>query len=96
MMKTVMMDHVMDTQFELQYKAVTEFKWSFVFLFTGNFRLCQLRDGSWVHGSLRQHGQENQVVNTPQLFMSIATMEGEIVDVNVRSWDSNFPEHRQA
>ena len=29
-------------------------------------------------------GQENEVINTPQLSMSIATMEGEIVDVNVR------------
>ena len=88
-MKAVMMDHVMDTRFnltrfELQYKAVTEFKWSSVFLFTGNLRLCQLRDGSWVHGSLRQHGQGNQMVNTPQLSMSITTMEGEIVDANVR------------
>ena len=40
-MKTVMMDHVMDTQFELQYKvqykAFTEFESSFLFLFTGNF-----------------------------------------------------------
>ena len=26
LLKTIMMDHVMDTQFELQYKAVTEFK----------------------------------------------------------------------
>ena len=32
-MKTVIMDHVMDTQFELQYTVVAEFKWSFVFLF---------------------------------------------------------------
>ena len=83
-MKAVMMDQIMDTRFELQYKAVTEFKWSFVFLFTGNFWLCQLHDGSWVHGSLGQHGQGNQMVNTLQLSMSIATMEGEIVDVNVR------------
>ena len=30
--KTVIMNHVMDTRFELQYKAVAEFKWSFVFL----------------------------------------------------------------
>ena len=92
-MKKVMMGHIMDTQFnltrfELQYKAVTEFKWSSVFLFTGNFRLCQMRDCSWVHVSLRQHGQGNQMANTPQLSMTITTMEWEIVDVNVSSWDT--------
>ena len=41
-------------------------------------------DGSWVHGSLRQCGQENYVINTTQLSMSIATMKGEIEDINVR------------
>ena len=40
-------------------------------------------NGSWVDGSLRQCGQENEVINTPQLSMFIV-MEGEIVDVNVR------------
>ena len=45
--------------------------------------MCQLCDASWVHGSLRQCGQENQVINTPQLSMSFAEMEGEIIDVNV-------------
>ena len=65
---------------------VTEFKGSFVFPVnrsTGNFRLCQLCNGSVVHGSLRQHGKGNQMVNTPQLSMFIVTIEGEIVDVNV-------------
>ena len=52
-MKTVMMDYIMDTQFELRYKVVTEFKLSFVFLFTGSFRLCQLCDGSWVYDVLK-------------------------------------------
>ena len=46
---------------------------------TGNFRLCQLCD-SWY---LKVIWPGNQMVNTPQLAMSIATMEGEIVDVNV-------------
>ena len=32
-MKTVIMDHVMHTQFKLQYKAIAEFKYSFIFLF---------------------------------------------------------------
>ena len=32
-MKTVIMDHIVDTQFELRYKAVAEFERSFVFLF---------------------------------------------------------------
>ena len=50
---------------------------------TGNFRLCQLCNGSMVHGSLRQHGKGNQMVNTPQLSMFIVTMEGGIVDDNV-------------
>ena len=36
-MKTAIMDHVMVTQFELQYKAVAEFKWSFVYLLEANF-----------------------------------------------------------
>ena len=45
--------------------------------------LCQLCNGSWVDGSLRQHGQENEVINILQLSMSIV-MEGEIVDVNGR------------
>ena len=31
-MKTVIMDHVVDTGFELQYKVAAEFKWSFAFL----------------------------------------------------------------
>ena len=52
------MDCIMDTQFELQYKADAEFKWSFVYLFISNFRLFQLCNGSWVDGSLMQHGQE--------------------------------------
>ena len=34
-------------------------------------------------GSLRQHSQENYMINSPQLSMSFATMEGEIVGVNV-------------
>ena len=38
------MDCIMDTQFELQYKEVAEFKLSFVFLITGNFQSCQLCD----------------------------------------------------
>ena len=40
-------------------------------------------DGSWVHGSLRQCSQENYVIYGPQLSMTFATMEGEIVDINV-------------
>ena len=36
---------------------------------------------SRVDSSLRQRGQ---VINIPKLSMSIVTMEGEIVDVNVR------------
>ena len=50
---------VMDTRFELQYKAVAEFKWSFVFLLeaTSNYvdpagSLCQLLivmcGGTWA------------------------------------------------
>ena len=39
-------------------------------------------NGSLVNRSLRQRGQENQVINTPQLSVCIV-MEGEIVDVNV-------------
>ena len=70
---------IMDTWFELRYKAVAEFKWRF----TSNFWLCQLCNGSWVDRSLRQRGQENEVINTPQLYMPIV-MEGEIVDVNMR------------
>ena len=34
--------------------------------------------------SLRQHGQENQVIMSQQLSMPIATMEEEIVGVSVR------------
>ena len=48
-MKTVIMDHVMDTRFELQYRVVAEFKYSF-FPVRGNFRLCQLCDGSCRRG----------------------------------------------
>ena len=55
-----------------------------LFPFTNNFRLCQsVCNGSRVDGSLRQRGQENEVINTSQLSMFIV-MEGEIVDVNVR------------
>ena len=44
----------MDTRFKSQYKAVAEFKYSFIFfLFTGNFQLCQLCEGSWVHRSFK-------------------------------------------
>ena len=54
-MKTVIMDHILDTQFELQYKAVAEFKWSFIFRLekTSN---CVTAAG--FKGPLRQHGQE--------------------------------------
>ena len=49
------------------------------------FQATSLCNGSWVHtGSLRQHGQENQVIITLQLSMDIATMEEEIVGVSVR------------
>ena len=40
-------------------------------------------NGSWFRaGSLRQHGQENQVIITLKLCMYIATMEEEIVGAN--------------
>ena len=40
---------------------------------------------AWVRiRSLRQHGQENQVIITLHLSMSITTMEEEIVGVSVR------------
>ena len=42
-------DHVMDTRFKLQHKAVAEFKLSF-FLSVSKQLLC---DGSWFH---RQRG----------------------------------------
>ena len=45
----------MDTQFELQYKVVAEFKLSF-YRFCVQATLCQLCDGSWVR---RQHGQKD-------------------------------------
>ena len=58
-MKTVIMDHIMDTRFELQYKAVAEFKLSFVFLLeeTSDFVNCVMTAG--FTGPLRQRGQEN-------------------------------------
>ena len=37
---------------------------------------CLQATGSWVHGSLRQHGQGNEMVL--QLSMSIATTAGEL------------------
>ena len=49
------------------------------------FQATLLCNGSWVlTGSLRQHGQENQVIIALQLFMSIATKEEEFVGVSVR------------
>ena len=55
-------------------------------LFSSCFRLlyCVISD-SWVcTGYLtRQRGQENQVIITLQLSMSIATMEEEIVGVSI-------------
>ena len=43
-----------------------------------------LCNGSWVHaGCLRQHGQENEVIITLQLSMSIAKTE-EIMGVSVK------------
>ena len=81
----------MNIQFELQYKAVAEFKWSFYF-FCVQATSCQLCDGSWVH---RQRGQENQVIITLQLSVFIAIIEKE--NINIRPWDSDFlPEHCQA
>ena len=44
-----------------------------------------LCNGSWVHaGCLRQHGQENEVIITLQLSMSITKAEEEIVGVSVK------------
>ena len=56
---------------------------------------------SWVcTGSLTRHrGQENQVISTLQLSMSIATMEEEIVGVIMRlnlAMRQRFPKHRLA
>ena len=52
-------------------------------------------NGSWVRaGSLTQHGQE---IITLQLFMSVATMEEEIVGVSVRlnqAMRQRYPRHR--
>ena len=44
-------------------------------------RVNYIMAASWVDSFLRQRGQ---VINIPKLSMSIVTMEGEIVDVNVR------------
>ena len=38
----------------------------------------------WVNRYLRQHGQENKGIVILQLSVSNATMEEEVVDVNVR------------
>ena len=55
-------------------------------------------NASWVRArSLRQHGQENKVIVTLQLSMSIATMEEEIVGVSVRlnqAMRQQFPRYR--
>ena len=58
-MKTEIMDHIKNVQFELQYKAVAEFKWSFVFLLEATFDYANcVMVAVGVHGSLRQRGQE--------------------------------------
>ena len=85
------MDHIMDIRFELQYKAVTEFKcMKLCFPVYKQLSILSVLIVSWQPAGFTG----SQMVNTPQLSMSIATMEGKIVDVNARSWDSNFPEHR--
>ena len=58
-MKTVVMDHVMDAGFELQYKVAAEFKCNLFSSCLQATALYQLCDGIWVLGSLRQHVQEN-------------------------------------
>ena len=96
---TITVNHVMDARFELQYKTVElrSYNEAVFFLFKATL-LCI--NGSWVHtGSLRQHGQENKVIITLQLSMSIATMEEEIVGVSVRlnqAMRQRFPKHRHA
>ena len=89
----------MDTRFELQCKAVAEFKWSFFCIqATSDCVNCVMAAGLTVPKATCSG--ELQVINIPQLSISIVTMEGEIVDVNVWlkpvvSWDSDFPEHHQ-
>ena len=81
-MQTVIMDHIMDTQFEVRYKEVAEFNWSYIILL-GELPIVSivwLQLGSRVHW---QYCQVNKVINTPQLSMSFATMEGKIVDIIV-------------
>ena len=87
------MNHVMDTRFELQYKAVAELLFQSTLLCT---------NGSWVcAGSLTQpsYGQDNQVIIILQLPMSVATVEEENVGVSGRlnqPTRQRFPNHRHA
>ena len=84
-MKTVMMDHVMDTQFELQYKVrLQSLNKALLSCLMATSIVSVVWWYSWVHESLRQHGQGKHMVNILRLSMSITTMEGEIVDINVR------------
>ena len=59
-----------------------------------------LCNGSWIRArSIRQHGQENLVIITLQLSLSIATMEEEIVGGSVRlnqAMRQRFPKHCHA
>ena len=83
----------MDTRFELQYKAAAELLFQATLLCTNGSYVCA--------GSLRQsnHGQDNQVIITLQLPMSIATMEEENMGVNGRlnqAMRQRFPKHCHA
>ena len=51
----------------------------------GNLRFCQLCDDSWIHGSFKATWSgELSDKYTAAVYMSFATIEREIVDINVR------------
>ena len=50
-MKTAIMDHVVDTRFEQQYKAVAEFKERFAFLLEATSDCVNCVIAAGAHGS---------------------------------------------